>query len=303
LKNLLFLIIFKNVINSYLDINIENSKINKLREEYEDEMKSLTISIYDDTSFHIDEFGILTPNTKFDELPYKDHKQKYYNRYQILYDQLISDSILYEISYNKHNNTLVVLSKYDKSKIDITLEDLAIKHKGIFIAVRFDSHLKTDIIDKAIGSTFEPINLQVLYQSKDKKIRIYNNIKLDDFKEYLKQLFKIESDISLIVKMNNKNNNLDKHGFDKKSGTFLTLKQLRVNDKDIIFITKQITKSSQNVQNNDDIYEDKINCIIHIEDDPDFLEIVKIRQNKTFEHLVVKIKKSLNIECEIRLRK
>jgi hypothetical protein len=275
-----------------------------LREDYEEEMKSLTISLYNDTNFHIDEFGILSPNKQFDDLPYGDIKLKYYNKYQMLYDQLKPNSILYELSYNKLNNSIVVLSKYVQSNLDISLEDIGIKHKGLFIAIPFDSELKIDIIDKAIGNTFEPINLQILYQSEDKKIRVYNNMKLDEFKEYLKHLFKIENDISLIVKMNNKNNNLDKHGFDKKNGGYLTLKQLRVNDKDVIFVTKPSSKNTQSVsENNDDIYEDKINCIIHIEDDPDFLEIVKIRQNKTFEHLVAKIKKKLNIECEIRLRK
>ena len=267
-------------------------------------MKSLTISIYDETNFHIDEFNILSANDKFEDLPYTDVKLKYYNKFQILYDRLQPNSILYEISYNKHNNSLVVLSKYDKSKNDMTLEDIGIKHKGLFVAISPNSSLNTNIIDRAIGHCYEPISLQILYQSEDKKIRVYNNMKIDEFKEYLRKLFNIDTDISLVVKMNNKNNNLDKHGFDKKNGTFLTLKQLRVNDKDVIFITKPMTKVSQNTaDNNDDLYEDKINCIIHVEDDSDFLEIVKIRQNKTFEQLVSKIKKKLNLECEIRLRK
>jgi hypothetical protein len=267
-------------------------------------MKSLIISIYDETNFHIDEFSIISANDKFEDLPFNDVKLKYYNKFQILYDRLKPDSILYEISNNKLNNSLVVLSKYDKTKNDMTLEYLGIKHKGLFVAISKSSSLDTNIIDKAIGHSYEPICLQILYQSEDKKIRVYNNMRIDEFKEYLRKLFEIEIDISLVVKMNNKNNNLDKHGFDKKNETFLTLKQLRVIDKDVIFITKHITKVSQNPsENNDDLYEDKINCIIRVEDDSDFLKIVKIRQNKTFEQLVTKIKKKLNLECEIRLRK
>jgi hypothetical protein len=49
--------------------------------------------------------------------------------------------------------------------------------------------------------------------------------------------------------------------------------------------------------------DEKINCIIRLEDDSEFLEVVKVRQNKTFNYLLNKVKKQLNIDQNIRLRK
>jgi hypothetical protein len=151
------------------------------------------------------------------------------------------------------------------------------------------------------------MTLHILFQSIDKHIKTFNNVKVDEFKNFLKEYFKIDYDISLVLKSNNKNINLDKNGFDRKNNTWLTLKQLRLSENNIIFVTKTVNKvkteetTSTSVPENE--LDEKINCIIRLEDDQEFVEVVKIRQNKTFSQLVEKIKKQLNIEQTFRLRK
>ena len=137
-------------------------------------------------------------------------------------------------------------------------------------------------------------------------MRFFNNLQLDEFKKNLKDYFKIDYEISLIFKNNNKNINLDKIGFDKKNNCFLNLKQLRLNDKNIIFITKQESDThKQEINENNEELDEKINTIVKLEDDDENHEIVKIRLNQTFDDLIKKIKKKLNIDESIiiRLRK
>jgi hypothetical protein len=162
------------------------------------------------------------------------------------------------------------------------------------------------VLDKYIGSQFEPLTLHILLQSIDKHIKVFNNMKLDELKAYLKEYFKIDYDISLVLKSNNKNVNLDKNGYDRKNDTFLTLKQMRLVDSSIIFITKTVVKPKDGVDTSVPIeneLDEKINCIMRLEDDTEFVEVVKIRQNKTFNHLITKVKKQLGIDQNIRLRK
>jgi hypothetical protein len=246
---------------------------------------------------------------------------KYYNEYSVLIENIIQyykskdiqvmseDIILYEIMYNKPNQSFTILSKYENNNSTENLEKLKICHQSRFIIVLQNQNncLDTNILDKYIGSQFEPLTLHILFGSIDKHIRAFNNIKLDEFKTFLKEFFKIDYEISLTLKSNNKNINLDKNGYDKKNNTFLTLKQLRLNDHNIIFISKLIVKQKpENADNTEEIeneLDEKINCIIRLEDDQEFVEVVKIRQNKTFTHLISKIKKQLNLEQSIRLRK
>jgi hypothetical protein len=133
------------------------------------------------------------------------------------------------------------------------------------------------------------------------------NIK--ELKEHLQNYFKIEHDIALVLRNNNKNSSLDKHGYDSKNCCYLTLKQMRMNDKNMIFITKPEKDGkelNQDLNNNDGgELSEKINTIIRIEEDDDNHEIVRIRLNQTFNDLMKKIKRKLQIDesLTIRLRK
>jgi hypothetical protein len=138
-------------------------------------------------------------------------------------------------------------------------------------------------------------------------MRFFSNMDIKELKEHLQNYFKIDHDISLVLRNNNKNSNLDKHGYDSKNNCFLTLKQLRLNDKNMIFITKPEKdgkESNQDLNNNGELNE-KINTIIRMEEDDDNHEVVRIRLNQTFNDLMKKIKKKLQIDesLTIRLRK
>ena len=71
----------------------------------------------------------------------------------------------------------------------------------------------------------------------EKKIKTFSIFTLPEFKEFLKNYFKITFEFELTFKSNNKNINLDTIGFDKKNNCYLTLKQLRLEEKSHIFIT------------------------------------------------------------------
>lgn len=218
--------------------------------------------------------------------------------------ELKEDLILYEFIYKKDSGSIIVITKYDSSVKDETLEKIKICHNSRFIVKTKTGCLSERVIDKQIGANFEPVMLHVLYGEDDKYIRTFNNQLYTDFKNFLKEYFKINSDISLVLKNNNKTIDLDKNSFDKKNNTYLSLKQLRLNDNNIIFIKKSELNQNKNSEQSKAAEEldEKINCIIKLEDDEDNHEVVTIKINKTFVELINKIKKKLNIEDNVNIR-
>jgi hypothetical protein len=318
-----------------------NNQICEQRILYEEELKSLTITIFDQSNFYIDEFGIISIKDNQDLEKTKDQfdlKLKFYNTYENLLTEIINknkdfeiknidDLILFEIIYKKDtsynnsntpNNKVIILQKYDSTMKSETLENLKICHKGRFILVNknqphSENNLLADLIDSQIGINYEPINLKIFYGTQEKQIRVFSNLDIPSFKDKIKQFLLIPQSIDIVLNFksgsgtssnlisNQKNINLEKVGFDRKNQCWLNLKQLKVTDNSLIFIAKSAEGGFCKNNNTDCTtnleFEEKINCLVKIEDEEE-ITVVRARLNTTFEQLIAKIKKKLNLKFE-----
>ncbi len=190
--------------------------------------------------------------------------------------------------------------------------------------IKLNTKLNTDIMEKNIGFDFQPISLKIIFNNKDYKYKVYNNINLIELKNKLQKQFNFSYNISIKVKNEHKSIILDDIEFDKKNKIPLNLKQMKVINDSILVISK-----NENCINNDNDYDNKINninnnkedkenlyCnsdsikkkvsnIVCLEDDRNDIRIINFNIKKTFEDFIKKIKKnfSLNDEFIIRLRK
>lgn len=185
---------------------------------------------------------------------------------------------------------------------DISLEQLKIVHNSQFIVVSKMSEsgnidtcndnlihqdIDLDKLDKQLGHEFEPVSLKILFGEHDRNIRVFANLKFDEFKSYLANLFNINSDFNIIFKNNNKNTSLDKIAFDRKNNIFLTLKQLKVGEKNILFIQRvSSSENNANAENNanntnennnlltTDELKEKITLLVKIEEDDENIQVI-----------------------------
>jgi hypothetical protein len=311
---------------AYLDRYIQdlNAELEIKRSIYEEELQSLNVEIFKPDLFYIDEFGIFSIKEETGKDLEKQAillKLKFYNKLSDVIDSILplikeentkkEDILLYEISYRKESNGVVLIQKYSYEKDhDQTLVDLKILHNSRLIIINKSStSLDLDILDKQVGNNFEPVSLHIIHGSIDKMIRVFSNMNVNELKEFIKEKFNLShlGDFDINLKSQTKNVNLAKTGWDRKNECWLTLKQLRIVDKNIIFITKSSAESNKKNDQAHDSSEpnEKITTIIKFEDDEENVHIVKIYLNQTFEELVNKIKKKLNLpeDSTIRLRK
>ena len=220
----------------------------------------------------------------------------------------------YEFSWDSKSDNITIIQKYTEKDLDETLENLKICHLGRFILIlkKSEKFLNTEILDKYIGGEFQPINLSIVFLNKDIKFKTYNNIKLNDFKDLIKKYFNVNCDIEINLKSSNKNISLDNIGYDKKNSCYLNLKQLKINDKSILIVSKskqnENDEYSLNILDGEKKLEEntsKVSNIVCLEDDRDNPQIIRTKLNKTFEDFIKKITKkfSLTGDINIRLRK
>lgn len=137
------------------------------------------------------------------------------------------------------------------------------------------------MIDTHIGQDFESVEINIVYNGIEKKVKSFSKTSLIEFKEFLRVYFKINYKFDLTFQANNKTINIEQIGFDnKKNNGPLNLKQLRLGEKSHIFITvmsqlnnKKIAKGT--VINEKADLEEKKNCIVKLEDSEDVKIISK----------------------------
>lgn len=231
--------------------------------------------------------------------------------------------MLYEFSSDSKNENLTIIQKYSEKDLNESLEKLKICHNGRFILLNKTKKqedktftLNPEILDKFIGAEFQPVSINIIFQNKDYKFRTYTNLILNEFKKHLQKYFNFDYNVDITLKSINKNINLDNIAFDKKNNLQLTLKQLKVNDKSILIISKFKSETDQGLDNlrepnsnqnknnnNDDDKESvKVSNIVCLEDDRDNPQIIRTKLNQTFDNFLKKIAKKFNLTPELNLR-
>lgn len=244
-------------------------------------------------------------------------------------NQFYSGFSLYEFSYDAKSNNLTLIQKYSQKDLANSLSELKICHNGRFVMLmekvflNVQNNLKTEILDRAIGAEFQPLEISLILLNKDYKFRTFSNLTLNELKESIKKYFNIDYNIDIGLKNNNKNIVLENISHDKKNNIFLNLKQLKINNKSILIVSKSKlengltselngTDMTELVNGNSVVQEIsnksesvKVSNIVCLEDDRDNPQIVRIKLNQSFEDLIKKIIKKFSIGQDniIRLRK
>jgi hypothetical protein len=224
-------------------------------------------------------------------------KLKFYNKFSQIIEDLADKKktssenlIFYEFFYKKESQAITLVSKLTSANREEDLEQLKICHNSWFILVD-KSLVDTEVLNNLVGINKEPLRIHLIYGSEDRHIRTFSSTTIQEAKELFKTYFNIKDEVSIVFKNNTKNVILDKVGYDKKNECWLNLKQMRVHDKSVIFLTKSLEDSKEKVER-----EEEINCIVKVEDEENFT-IVKARLNMTFANLLRKIREELNL-CE-----
>ncbi len=231
--------------------------------------------------------------------------------------------MLYEFSFDSKCDNITLIQKYTEKDLYESLEKLKICHNGRFFLLNKTEKsedvftLNPIMLDKYIGAEFQPVSINIIFQNKDCKYRTYSNLSLNDFKKNIQKYFNFDYNIEINLKINNKNVSLDNIAFDKKNNFYLTLKQLKVNDKSILIISKSKNENvqSQDISKQSKLNEDnnkncesevvKVSNIVCLEDDRENPQIIRTKLNKSFDYFLKKISKKFNLtsELNIRLRK
>lgn len=309
----------KSIPPIYLENYIKelNDDLNKQRKIYEEEIQSLLINIYEESLFTLDEFNFIKI-VKPEFVPKFTIKMKFLEKFSKIYEKIninlklkLNESEnesegynLYEFSYK--NNNIILLNKFSLSEFkDFSLEDLKVAHNSNFILIKENSeNLKSIVIDSILGIEYEPVTVRVINGNEDKIVRCFGKVIYLDFKAIVKANFTISADeFSLFYKNGNNNVFLDKIAFDSKNKVFLNAKQMRLGEKDkaILFVSKATANKTAKIDQYD--VAEKVTVLIRTEDNEENVTVAKIALNKTFNDLILKIKKKLNINGEIRVRK
>jgi len=131
------------------------------------------------------------------------------------------------------------------SNTQVNLETLKFVHEGSYLIINktkpeivFLNLIKDiNIIDKQIGIDFEPIEINMIYQGGEHKIKTFTKTSLTEFKEFLSSYFDIKYQFYLYFLSNNKSINIDQIALDKKNKNVLSVGQLRLSEKPHIFIS------------------------------------------------------------------
>lgn len=280
------------VISIYKIINSTLKLRRSIKENINDKQGNNTTDNAEDNDEVIQNINII------EKLDYEKSKKKTINELNITHNSHLL--IIQEDNYNEFKEKI-------DNKYTITKEEKDLKSNEIVIS------------EKLINS-LEPYSIKVIYNNKEYFIERYSIELYDSFKQYIIDYFNIKinitsnsesqeehnnAPISLYFDNNSKKISLDHIAYDSKKQEYLSLKQLKLNERIII-----VSKSSHTSLKNKDAEElvdseNMINIFARCEENEDDVVLLPFYLNKTFKELRDLLLSTFKIEenVEIRIRK
>ena len=279
-------------------VNELNLKLENDRKNYEIEVNSFIIDIYDEKNFRIDNENNIIFIENDDETLIKEMKLKFNDKLNELFKEKDNDYILYLFSYDIQNKFITIIKKLTNEMKDLTFKDLGLYHKCKIVISKKDSEIFN--IDKIkIGNEYEPILLKMYFNGKKFEYITYGNDNIPQLKHKLSKKFEIKSnDFELSFLGNNgKDIYLDENIIeDKKTKELKSIRGLHLQNKNLISITlkKDVVLDNKNIEIKSE-NNNEINLIVKYEDEEDNIKIIKINLNKTFKDLYLLLENEYKI--------
>ena len=278
-------------------VNELNLKLENDRKNYEIEVNSFIIDVYDEKNFMFNNENNIVFIESDDEKLVKEIKLKFNDKLNELFKDKDDNSVLYLFSYDIQNKFLTVNKKLTIEMKDSSFNDLGFFHKCKVVFSKSDSEIFN--IDKIkIGKEYEPILLKMYFNGKKFEYITYSNDNIPQLKDKLSKKIGIKAeDFELSFLGNNgKDIYLDENIIeDKKTKELKSIKDLHLQNKTLISITlkKDVTLDNNNIEIKSE-NENEINLIVKYEDEEE-IKIIKINLNKTFKDLYLLLENEYKI--------
>ena len=271
-----------------------NIKLEKDRINYKEEKNSFMINIYNEKTFILNkEEQTIALNEKNSVNFIVEKKYKFTDKISSLFEKENAlGKIIYLFHFLKKGEFKYVIidQKIPGEEIgELSLKDLGFYHYcNIVFAEK--SSIIFDLNFIKIGKEYEPVLLKFFYNGNIFELKTFGCYTIDELKTILEKKINLKRDeYEISFTSGNKKIFLNDNVILKKnSKEEKNIKDLNLENKNILYITTKIEAISEEKNVNNDIdnennnIENLISCIVKFEDDESTVEFIKISLDKTF---------------------
>ena len=273
-----------------------NNKLNNDRINYQREVNSFIIDIFEEKYFNINNENNIINIVNYDEKLICEKKFQFNDKLEELFKDKEDDILIYLFNYDVQYKFITIIKKFNYEMKDLTFKELGFYHKCSIVFSKVNSPV-FDINKIKIGNEYEPIVLKMYFNGNKFEFITYSNDNVIQLKEKLSNKIGIKSEDFELSFLGNggKDIYLDNNIIeDKKTKELKTIKELHLHNKNLISITlkKDVKIDNEKIQVNN---ENEINLIVKYEDEVDDIKIIKINLNQTFKDLYLLLEKEYNI--------
>ena len=287
-----------------LNKNLEKERIN-----YEEEKNSFMIKIYNEKNFELNKEDQMISLLKNGVNFIIEKKYKFNDKFSFL---LENENAINKICYLFHiitqqENKYIIIDKqiYFEQDKEKNLKDLGFYHHCNIILTEKNSPI-FDLNIIKIGKEYEPALLKFFYNGNILELKTFGCYTITQLKDILEKKCEIKKDVYEISFMSGNKKIIlnDDIILKKNSNEEKNIKELKLENKNILYITSKEEKEKENEINSDNNMNNIgniISCIVQFEDDESTVELINISLDKTFKDLYEMIYNKFNIikeKCE-----